>query len=421
MTSSSVASALRVPSSVTSLDDVRGVRPPVLPRHTSFEQAFAIAETLHDELATTAVDRDRAGGHPAPERERIRASGLLRQSIPVDYGGDGGSWHDVFRVVRRIAVADSAVAHLLGFHHLQIAGVLLYGSEAQRARFLTRTVYDHLFWGNALNPLDHRAIATAVDGGYRIDGIKSFCSGSVGSDMLTFSAWYEPTQTNLIAALPTGTRGITVDEDWDAFGQRQTDSGTVRFDGVRLSSDDVLLAPSAVATSYEALRSCVAQLSMTNLYAGIAQGAFDAARGFILDEARPWFASGVGSVRNDPFIQHRWGELHLLLRPALTAADAAAQALDIAFARGRRLSPEHRAEVAVAVAEAKVLSHRAAIEIASQLFELTGPRATSARYGFDRFWRNARVHTLHDPIDYKLRDLGRWALEGRAPEPTPYS
>ena len=41
--------------------------------------------------------------------------------------------------------------------------------------------------------------------------------------------------------------------------------------------------------------------------------------------------------------------------------------------------------------------------------------------GLDRFWRNVRTHTLHDPIDYKLRDLGRHALTGAFPEPTSYS
>ena len=76
---------------------------------------------------------------------------------------------------------------------------------------------------------------------------------------------------------------------------------------------------------------------------------------------------------------------------------------------------------ALAVAEAKVLAHRAAVEVSSQLFELTGARSTSSRLGLDRFWRNARVHTLHDPVDYKLRALGRHALLGELPEPTAYS
>ena len=43
------------------------------------------------------------------------------------------------------------------------------------------------------------------------------------------------------------------------------------------------------------------------------------------------------------------------------------------------------------------------------------------RDNLDRHWRNARTHTLHDPVDYKLRDLGRFFLDGRIPDPTAYS
>ena len=52
---------------------------------------------------------------------------------------------------------------------------------------------------------------------------------------------------------------------------------------------------------------------------------------------------------------------------------------------------------------------------------MTGARSTAAEFGLDRFWRNARVHTLHDPVDYQLRDLGRFFLDGRIPDPTAYS
>jgi alkylation response protein AidB-like acyl-CoA dehydrogenase len=110
-----------------------------------------------------------------------------------------------------------------------------------------------------------------------------------------------------------------------------------------------------------------------------------------------------------------------LLRPAIALADRAAQLVDDAFRRGAELTAAERGEVAIAVAEAKVLAHRAGVEVSSQLFELTGARSTSARYGLDRFWRNVRVHTLHDPVDYKLRDIGRHVLTGAWPEPTSYS
>jgi len=382
---------------------------------------IATAEALAARLATTAVERDRAGGHAAEEREWIRDSGLLALSVPKAYGGLGADWPTVYRTVRIVARADSALAHLLGFHHLQLAGIQLYGSSQQQRRLLSETIASRAFWGNALNPLDKRLVGVPSAGGYLLNGIKSFASGSVGSDWLTISAWDPLADAPLIAVLPTRQAGIDVQADWDAFGQRQTDSGNVRFDNVALTDDLVLQAAGRAPTPQTTLRSQVAQLVITNLYLGLAEGALAAARGYLRDEARPWFASGVENATDDPFIQHRFGEFHLLVRPAQALADEAARKLDAAFRLGADLSVLERGEVAVAVAEAKVLAHRASIEIGSQLFELTGARSTSARYGFDRFWRNARVHTLHDPVDYKLRDLGRYALDGRVPEPTAYS
>lgn len=386
---------------------------------------LAVAADLAERFATTAVERDRAGGHPKSERELIRASGLLTLSIPAEFGGQGADWATVMAAVRILAKSDSALAHLFGFHHLQLAGIALYGTELQQRSLLTATVRQKLFWGNALNPLDKRTRASASPAGYILDGVKSFSSGSVGSDWLTVSAWVSGADRDanaaLIAVVPTGQAGVHVEADWDAFGQRQTDSGNVHFDKVYLPTALVLQAPGQAPTVRSTLRSQVAQLVMTNLYLGIAQGAFEAARGYTLEQARPWFASGVDDAIDDPFTQHRYGQLWLAVRPAVLLADDAARQLDAAIRKGEAVTARERGEVAVAVAEAKVLAHRAAIEISNQMFELLGARATSARFGFDRFWRNARVHTLHDPVDYKLRDLGRYALSGRVPDPTPYS
>jgi len=381
----------------------------------------ATLEVLAGRLAATAVERDRAGGHAAAERELIRASGLLTLSVPTQYGGAGAPWADILGAVRRLAEADSALAHLFGFHHLQIAGVLLYGRPEQHEHFLRPTVQGGLFWGNALNPLDRRVVAAQDGDGFRIDGVKSFSSGSVGSDVLTFSAWHKPTETALIAAVPTDTDGITVNPDWDAFGQRQTDSGTVRFDHVRLEPLQVLQAPGIAPKPRATLRSQVAQLIMTNLYLGIAQGALAEARRFVQEEARPWFASGAARHADDPYVQERFGEFRLAVRAAEALAGEAAGLLDAAVARGDDVTAGERGELAVAGTEAKVLAHRAALRVANDLFEVTGARSTSARYGYDRYWRNARVHTLHDPVAYKVRDLGRYALDGALPEPTAYS
>jgi len=397
-----------------------------LQRRALYDEGSALSvrdavETLAQQLHATAITRDRAGGHAANERELIRQSGLLTLTIPTEHGGQGADWPTLFASLRRLAEADSALAHVFGFHHLQLAGVRLYGTADQQSRLLRDTVAQGWFWGNALNPLDKRLLATEVDGGYLLNGIKSFASGSVGSDQLTISAWHEASQTLLIGAVPTLREGVSVQADWDAFGQKQTDSGNVLFDNVLITHFEVLQAPRAVPTPQATLRSQVAQLVLVNLYLGIGLGAFNEARRYSREEARPWISSGVEASVNDPFIQHRYGELWLLLRPAIALADRAALLLDDAFRRGAELTAAERGEVAIAVAEAKVLAHRAGVEVSSQLFELTGARSTSARYGLDRFWRNVRVHTLHDPVDYKLRDIGRHVLTGAWPEPTSYS
>ena len=389
--------------------------------HNSAPDPLIVAAELAQRLAATANARDQAGGHAAQEREWIRESGLLTLSIPEAYGGQGADWPTVYQVIRILARADSALAHVFGFHHLQLAGIQLYGSTQQQRRFLTQTVEQNLFWGNALNPLDKRTTAADADYGFLLDGVKSFSSGSVGSDWLTISAWHAETQSALIGVVPTRQHGVAVQADWDAFGQRQTDSGNVHFNQVSLPSTQVLQAPGHQPTAQATLRSQVAQLIMANLYLGIGEGAFEAAREYVAKEARPWFASGVAAAGADPLVQHRFGKLWLKLRPAVVLADHAAQDLERVFQLGANVTARQRGELAVAVAEAKVLAHTAGIDISNEMFELTGARSTSAKFGYDRFWRNARVHTLHDPVDYKIRDLGRYALDGTVPDPTAYS
>ncbi len=394
-------------------------------RHPNAIDSDTVVERLADALAATAVERDRAGGHAAHERQLIRDSGLLRLSIPRAYGGLQADWATIYRSIRRLAEVDSALAHVYAFHHLQMASVLLYGNAEQHQRLFSLTVEDNLFWGNALNPLDQSLVATATDSGWRLDGRKSYASGSVGSDWLCLSAHVlggdKGQSAFLIGVVPTRAQGVSVQQTWDSFGQRQTDSGTVHLEGVSLPRRDVLLAPDATTSTRATLRAQMAQLILTHLYLGIAKGAFETARRFILDKASPWFTSGLERAGDDPVLQHRFGQLRLLVRSAELASDVAMADLQRALNAGVSLSEQQRGELAVAAAEAKVLAHRAAMEVSSQFFELTGARSTAGSLGLDRFWRNARVHTLHDPVDLKLRDIGRFALEGTLPVPTPYS
>ncbi|TCK38031.1 alkylation response protein AidB-like acyl-CoA dehydrogenase [Paraburkholderia sp. BL8N3] len=375
-----------------------------------------------DALRETAERRDREGGHAAREKQLIADAGLLTIAVPRAYGGEGARWVDVYETIRAIARVDSALAHLLGFTCLQVVSVTVWGNEAQRERYLRGTVENRWWWGNAVNPLDTRLIAHATQGGgYRISGQKGFCSGTRGSQMMTLSAHDPATGKPVFAVVPTTRAGITVHDDWNPVGQRQTDSGSVSFDDVELHPDEVLHRSEAPPSPRATLRTLVSQLVLTNLFVGIAEGALREASDYVAKHGRPWIHSNVERAADDPYQLHRFAEMRLKTLAAEVLATRAAQALDTAWERGDALTADERARVALAVAEAKVLAHRAALDVSEALFDACGARATHAGLALDRFWRNARVHTLHDPLDYKLRDIGRFAIAGTLPEANLYS
>jgi alkylation response protein AidB-like acyl-CoA dehydrogenase len=59
--------------------------------------------------------------------------------------------------------------------------------------------------------------------------------------------------------------------------------------------------------------------------------------------------------------------------------------------------------------------------VTSRILEGTGARSTTSELAFDRFWRNVRTHSLHDPVAYKRREIGAYLLRDELPEPTWYS
>jgi alkylation response protein AidB-like acyl-CoA dehydrogenase len=386
------------------------------------QYAFEIADQLAKELAQTAVERDKRGGTAKTERDLLRASGLLNAIIPAGLGGWGMEWPDTMKLIRIFARVDSSIAHLFGFQHLMLASVLLYGSAAQAERLFSETVHNKWFWGNALNPLDKRTSLTPNRGvGYLINGRKSFCSGALDSDMLIVSAIRSVDEKFMVAAIPSDRTGIRILDDWDGMGQRQTDSGTVEFDAVVAGQDEFLRTPGPLGSIRASLRSCIAQLILSNIFLGIAEGALAEARNYTLAQTRPWTTSGVNSAAEDPYVLANYGDFFVNLQAAQALTDIAAESLQRGWESGDAITENQRGKCAVDVAASKVITTKAGLEITSRMFEVMGARAAAGPARIDRFWRNLRTHTLHDPVDYKIRELGDWVLNHKLPKPSFYS
>ncbi|ENV90447.1 acyl-CoA dehydrogenase family protein [Acinetobacter bereziniae] len=382
--------------------------------------ALDIAKELAKQFAQTAAERDKAGGNPKFERDLIRKSGLLSLAIPQQYGGQGADWKTIFQTVQTIAQVDSSLAHVYAFHHLLIATVQLFAQPEQYQQWFEQTAQQHLFWGNTLNPLDKRTTVQQVsEQEFIFHGDKSFCSGSIDSDILLCSGFNAADQL-LIAVIPTQREGVSFLGDWNNMGQRQTDSGTSHFEQVKVYKDELLLNPGPLSTPYSSLRPLIAQLIFVHLFLGVAEGAFEVARQSIQTQ-KAWSKSLAEQAIHDPYIQKHFADFYVQLQSVRLLIEQAVEALQAAWNIGEDLTEQQRGQVSIAIATAKIAATNSSLFVTQNIFQVLGARATTAQLNLDRFWRNVRTQTLHDPIDYKYQEVGDWVLTGKVPNPSFYS
>jgi alkylation response protein AidB-like acyl-CoA dehydrogenase len=375
------------------------------------------ADKLADTLRADAAERDLAGAEPTREVQLLKESGLLTLMIPS--GQD--SWLAANAVTRVVAAADANVGHLLGYHYLQLWRGELFDKPDLVARLRRETVTGNHFWAGVSNSLDAALELTPVGSGFHLNGRKTFATGASVADRLVVSATRTDNDEKLTFVLDARAPGVRYLGDWDNIGQRLTASGGVVFADVFLPDDNVLGPQPDGDVPRLSLAAIAFQLFLTQIYVGIAEGALIEAADYTRHRSRPWFQSGVDSATDDPHIVAGYGELVAQVRAAGALTDDAARALGEAFDRGDDLTEAERAEAAVTISAAKVVATRAVNETTSKVFEFVGARGTATKYAFDRFWRNARTLTLHDPVVYKAREVGAHFLTGERPPYTGYS
>lgn len=377
-----------------------------------------IASALAQKFAADAAARDRAGGTPKKERDLIRRSGLLKLTIPREHGGDEQPWSVALAVVRELAKADGSVAHLFGYHLAVLSNFRRLGTPAQAAYYLKGTAEHNWFWGNTSNARPGVSRVTGRKQGEHIllNGSKKFTTGTPDADYVSITWEDEETGNTNTAAIPAGREGVLIHDDWDGIGQRQTGSGTVTFDNVVVKREEVLeVRQTGIKDPYYAP---LTQSVLTHIYLGNAQGALEEAKGYIAAHALPYILSKAEAAGDDPYLLRAYGELWAGLKAAESLAERASDYVDRAYALGHELTLRERGETAAIVTAANVVAGKTALDVTSRIFELTGTRSATTGYGLDRYWRNVRIHTLHNPVDYKLRHIGHWALNGKLP-PSP--
>jgi len=379
-------------------------------------EAIEAARRVAESLRAGAAQRDESKTLPHEQLGTIRASGLLAVPVPAEFGGVGGSHVTVAEVFRILAAADPAVTQIIQPHFAFVDAISRYGSLEQKNFFFAEVVAGSRL-GNALSergtkhPGDYKTTLTRdAAGDWRLNGRKYYSTGALEADWVAVLALTAEGEVRF-AYVPGDVTGFVVDQDWTAFGQRATLSGTTLIEDVLIEDRqifDVRLGDGQRAQTFGAYP----QLQHAAIDIGIARGALEDGIAFTREKARPWPEAGVDRATEDQHIQLHFGRLVTLVNAAEALLKDAARRMDLAKADDTELNVT---EARLGVAQAKAFGGEVALEVTTALFDGSGASAVDGRHHLDRHWRNARVHTLHDPNRWKYINVGNWVLNDIPP------
>ncbi|MBY3280129.1 SfnB family sulfur acquisition oxidoreductase [Rhizobium laguerreae] len=376
---------------------------------SSDEEAIAIAENLRLRFLADAGSRDKNRTLPFEEVDVFSQSGLWGITIPKNYGGAGVSQTTVAKVFTLLASADASLAQMPQSNFEIIDVIRLTGSEEQK-RDLFGMVLAGQRLGNAFSEFKGKNVEDfetrlVRDGDeFLVSGQKFYSTGALFAHLVPIVALDEGGHV-VVAVADRTASGLTVVDDWSGFGQRTTASGTVLLDSVRVAASRVLPAhivyekPSAVGPQSQIIHAAIDL--------GIAKYAIDVTIDLIKTYARPWIDSGRERASDDPYTIAAVGDLKIKYNAAEAMLERSGRQLDATIAN---VDERTIGLAKIAIAEAKVLSTELALLASNKLFELVGARSTLEKLNLDRLWRDARTHTLHDPVRWKFHAIGQYYL-----------
>jgi alkylation response protein AidB-like acyl-CoA dehydrogenase len=389
--------------------------------------ARTVAEELAAVFALGSAERDRDGVVPQQQVGELVGTGLLAITVPAEYGGADVSPQTVAEVFRLVGRADPNIAQVLHGHFVNAHLLRVAGNPAQKRFFFGEVLggavlgaaqRDPAGSGPGGSPAQPGASPTRLTrdepGVFRLNGVKVHATGAAFARWLpTLARLDDGTPEGgeeLVAFVPQSAAGVRVLDSPDDIGLRTAASARVEYEDVRVPSEHILRRGKALVGTHAV--GSFAQLLHAAIEVGIAGEVLDETAQFVRTASRPAPEAHVQRAHDDLLLVQRVGELTVEVRAAEAALRVASEAITEST-----LNPSEGAatEAAVAVATVKILSERAALAVANGAFEVGGPAMAARSLNVDRHWRNARTHSIEDPVRWKFHHLGRYTLLGISP------
>ncbi|MFY1662774.1 acyl-CoA dehydrogenase family protein [Pseudomonas sp. Pseu.R1] len=374
-------------------------------------------------IADTAVPREQQRELAFEAVQWLRDAGFGALRVPQALGGLGASLPQLFELLIALGEADSNLPQIVRAHFGFVEGRLSSREADSQQYWLSKAASGEL-WGAAMaertDTTRNSVTLTAVEpgnlaAGWRLNGEKYYCTGTLYADWIAAVALDGDDFVSL--AVPTDAPGVTVEDDWDGFGQRLTGSGTTRFKDVHVPDAHLVRRFKKDELRAESYLSAFYQLFHLATLTGIANAVLRDATAFVKGRTRAFGVPGQSSPKDDPLVQRVIGRLSSLAYSARTQVLAVAQVLQDVYEaeQGGYAIEAHYTEAEIRAYQAQQIVLEQVLEATTLLFEVGGASATSESRRFDRHWRNARTLASHNPAIFRERALGNFYLNDITP------
>jgi alkylation response protein AidB-like acyl-CoA dehydrogenase len=384
-----------------------------------YETLAARFRPIFQRIAAGAVEREQSRSLPHEPIQWLKHAGFGAVRVPVEYGGGGASLPQLFELLIELAEADSNVPQALRGHFAFAEDRLNATPGPARDLWFKRFV-DGDIVGCAWTEIGNVSIGEVITkvsphaDGWRLNGEKFYSTGSLFSDWIDVYAQRSDTGGDVIAAVRTQQSGIVQSDDWDGFGQRTTGSGTSRFIEADVDAENII----DFATRFK-YQTAFYQLVLLATLAGIGRAALRDVAHQVRERKRIYSHGNAPRVSEDPQIQQVVGEVAALVyaaeASALKAAQPAQRAYLARFSGDEALERAANADAEIQSATAQVVVSELIQRATSELFNALGASDIREGKSLDRHWRNARTVSSHNPVIYKARIVGDWAINGTEP------
>jgi alkylation response protein AidB-like acyl-CoA dehydrogenase len=363
-----------------------------------YEKVASRFRLVFEKIAQGAIQREKERSLPFEPIQWLKELKLGAVRVPVKYGGDGVSLPQLFQLLAELAQADSNIVQALRGHFAFVEDRLVAHKEHSQEVWFQRFVQGDLV-GNAWTEVGNVQIGDVVtrvtkdaSGNLVVNGEKYYSTGSIFADWIDLFAYDEVNDRHVIAAIYRHETGVSVIDDWDGFGQKTTGSGTLKVHQVHLPASHLI--PFDQRFKYQTAFYQVVHLATLT---GIAHAAVETFSQEIRERKRI-FSHGNGDlVRHDPQVLQVVGK-------------ALQKAYESHFSELEVKEHQFNVDAELESAQGQVVISNLVLDLTSQLFNALGASASSQVKQLDRFWRNARTVSSHNPLIYKEKVIGDWEV-----------